>query len=492
VTALPRLRRLTAQPYPGRRILRWTAFWVMVALAALVAPAFVSSPSSALAPALLAGVTLAARRAPVVILVLLGLCSGMFVTVVVVLGLPVYPMMHGLVLGLGIASIIELMGSRERPRVVFGVWAFAAFSVVSLLWVLDAASLEIGLAIWRQVYLFLLIAPIVAIAPMPAFRSDHIVKAWLLLGIGLGGYALLRWQIGPHPGEADFAERNGGNFTKFEGELRPLGGAGDAHGMAAVMVPFVPFAFAIMLGWPGVFWRLVATACFGATALSLVASEVRSGMAAAALGVGVVLIAMLTARAAGGRRLFAVYIGALLIVGTIAATVTFYEGSLSEQSKRFSAILTPERDQSFQARLDVWRAVWAEVDEHPLGFGLGKATPDFAGFERFESVGTDNVVSSYLRVAYEQGFVYGVLFIAALLLVMMGFLREATLAVTPLSALCSVAAAGALAGWGVMLNFESPYIGIGAAAGAWVVVGLGLRQIAWRGREPGLPPPAAE
>ena len=97
----------------------------------------------------------------------------------------------------------------------------------------------------------MLVGPLVALAPWRGIDSDKLAAILLLAGVVVTGYALVRLAIGPSAGEERFGNRIGGGYNRLEGELRPLGGVGDAHALSSLMAPFLPFAFALALGRRG-------------------------------------------------------------------------------------------------------------------------------------------------------------------------------------------------------------------------------------------------
>lgn len=469
----------------------WLLFWATVVFVALIFAGLIEVlPLLALAPAALLAVAVACARFPWHALLVIAVLTGMYGTAEAEFGLKAYSLMHLILLGLWLASLRLLIARRSglRPRLSIGPVLLLALPFVSLAWVALADAPYEALGQWRNAYWIMLAAPLVALTPLEALSSQRIMRLLLLAGGVIGGYAFLRWQIGATAKEAAFATGAAGQFTYLGGELRPIGGVGDAHALSSVLAPLVPFAFALLLALRDR-WRLLAGLVLVTSGAALVATDVRAGLVAAAAGGVVVLALTVAAGSQGGRRVVATYLGIVLCIGAVGTVITLQGGGVSERSQRFDAITTPEDDPAFQRRIFVWKDALARIDDKPFGGGLGTATVALGG--RFASTPgalNDDVVNSYLRVALEQGTVFAVALIAALMAILLALVRLAIMAATREASTLATAAAGTLTAFAIHLNFESIYIGLATALLSWLIIGLGLRQGSWRGRQPGNPP----
>lgn len=481
-----------APPRLALGALGWLGFWTAATLVAvLLAKLLEGQPAVGLVPAALVVGALLSYRFPLIALLALVLMSGTYATLRVTIHVQMYTLMEGALAAMWLAALAGLVTRRRALRPVLwpGAALVAFLAVVSLGWVLlsdSSGSSYEGLwslmGAWRTEYWFMLAALLVAYAPWQGVNSNRMARVVLVGGAVVAGYAVLRWQIGPSSKEAHLANQVGRGYTQADnGDLRPLGGVGDTHGLSSLMVPLIPFSFALLLALRDR-WRLLAGLVLGLSGLTLAVTQVRAGMASAAIGMIVVLGLLLLSRSLGARRLAAAYIGVVLALGIVAAVVVFQGGGGQDRTKPIQAILTPERDRAYQERLFVWGGALREIDKRPFGHGLGTADTARKSRERFTPTGgrgTGDVVNSYLRIAYEQGVVFAALFIATLIAILLGLVRTALLARTETASTLSVAAAGTLVAFAVELNFESIYIAIGTVALSWVIIGLGMRQLSW-------------
>jgi O-antigen ligase len=468
------------------RLGAWIVFWACAAwTASVVAGLIPAMPLVALAPGALLATALVAARAPLLIVLALVLLGGTYSRLQHDYGAEPYLFMHGLLGGLWIAAVWTLVRREPRPRLAPELLGLAGIAVLALAWVgLDEQPYE-ALKSWRQVYWAMLAAPLVALLPWPAARSGRLAIARLAGGAAVTAYSIYRWQLGDPAAERVFALTFGAGYNFIGGEVRPVGGVGDAHALSALLAPLVVFSFALALSLSGVWRRLLAAATLAGAATLLVASDVRAGMLAALAGVVVVLVLLVAARSLGGRRLAAAYIGLLLCAGVIGSVAALGTDDGGERAQRLEAILAPEDDPAFQSRLYAWEGALAEIDERPFGRGLGTAE---GGRERSFANQSGSLqgdaVNSYLRLALEQGALMTVLVIVALLAILAGLARAALTATRPAASAIAVAAAGTLVTFAVQLNFESIYIGIGTVLLPWLIVGLGLRTLCWPRGEP--------
>lgn len=465
------------------RALLWLVLWAgLAACAFFFAVALPRSPMLAFFPLMAAVGLVMVVRTPLAVLLVLTVTTGFYVTFTVELPLPgsIYALMAAALLALWI-GVLYARAARHAPdrvRLWPGLWLVLLVGLGSLGWVVVEGDFAQSLAYYRTTWWFLLAALLIALAPWRRF-DDHFARILIVSCLAAGAYALVRWQIGPSAAEEAFARRVGGGFTAFDGEVRAIGGVGDTHGLAMLTGSTVPFLLAMALGGRGG-WRALAALAGGMCAATVVITDVRSGMLGSAAGIFVVLLLMFAARPLGSSRLAAALVGVLLIAGGVGAAVAIKGSGLDEGSKRFQAILQPQSDESFQIRRNLWREALDDIDDAPLGHGIGTASAEGRGQQRFITSATSDVGSSYLKIAYEQGFAWMVLFAATLAVLLLGLVREALLGADRQRSLFAIGAAGTLVSFAIVLNFESVYFEIGAALLIWMIVGLGLRSATLR------------
>jgi hypothetical protein len=98
---------------------------------------------------------------------------------------------------------------------------------------------------------------------------------------------------------------------------------------------------------------------------------------------------------------------------------------VGQSSTRYSAILNPSNDTSYTARIDKWTQAAEDLQHAPFGKGLGTAGLVQELHEGpYLTLGSYGIDSSYLKIAYEQGFPVMVLFILAVLALLVGIGKQ--------------------------------------------------------------------
>ena len=152
-------------------------------------------------------------------------------------------------------------------------------------------------------------------------------------------------------------------------------------------------------------------------------------------------------------------------------------GDKSDSGTRYHAILDPESDSSYQARLVKWRTALDDIDRAPFGHGLGTTGPVQVRYGEFRTIGADEVDNSYLKIAYEQGIVVMAFFMVTLLVLLTELIRHAVWTRAPGGALATTAAAGTLVA--MLVEFlAGVHIDRLAILVGWVIVGLGIAHYA--------------
>jgi O-Antigen ligase len=460
---------------------RWLAFWIAAYLVAReVGSTIEPRPVVAVVPGLLLVLALISARFPLLVLAVVGAATGLYATIFVTIGIEPHHSVQVPLIGLWIAALHGSLTHRGEfaPRLWPGALLLLLVAGLSLCWVLLADSVSVAAGAWRERYWVMLGALLVAYFPPGRVNSMAIARVLLIAGAVGVGYAVLRWQIGPSNAEHDYALEQAGHYTFLEGKLRPIGGVSDAHALASFLIPLVPLSLALVLNLRDR-WRLLAGAVLAGSVLMIVASEVRSGLASAALGAVVVLALVLAARSLGGRRLAAGYLALVLCVGLLGAVATIEADNPTPRSERFLSILNPESDPSFQERRLRWEDALSSVQRQPFGWGFLPAATGHAG-DVWHNIGAHDPVNSYLRIAHEQGFLFAVVLVGTLLGILVALVGRSLSSPTSEGSIFAIAGAGALAAFAFQINFESGYVALPTAALAWLIVGLGMRQLSWR------------
>lgn len=461
----------------ARRALLWAAFWLGIGLLALVA-AFVlpAKPLLAAVPAAVAVSALLCARFPVAAFAVLFVLSGGFWTIEVFTPIRTGPGADLVLAGLWIGSL-RAFASVEEPgvrRVWPGALLAMGFVLASFLSIFLANDLYPALYTFRLSYWYLLAALLIAYVPLPQDALWKLTRVAVVVAGLVGAYAVLRWVIGPSAAESTYVKQaTASGYESINGQVRLFGSMGAGHILSSWVAPMSVFCFALVIGLRGR-WRLAALVAAGLSAAALVGTEVRAGEAAAGIGLVFVLVVAVAASSLGARRIAAIGAAGLVAAAGVGTIVVSQSGRGTETSKRFEAILSPERDDSFQQRLFKWRTALAEIDRKPLGEGLGTSGQAAKKFGRYQSISTLEIDSSYLKIALEQGLFAMVAFAAVLAWLLVGLTARAIGPGDPLGSTLAVAGAGALLAFAVQMGFGTYIEGI-ASLGVWLAIGLGMR-----------------
>lgn len=428
-------------------------------------------------PVVLLGLWIARRRPVGCTVVVFGL-TGLFGTFQAYLSTPAAPVADWLLSGLWIAVVIAwLNGGRKRAAWLWpGVACLAAYVVVTGISVLLAQSVNLGVESFRASTWYMAAALLVAYAPWPGGARERIAKGALGVALAVGAYSTLRWFIGPSGKEEAVAALFFNNY--LDGELRTTGPFETAKQLAAWTATVAPFCFAMALALTGR-WRLVAAGATAFVCLALLAPDVRAAPAAAAPAAALVLLLYTLSPAFGTRRLAVTLVAATVAVGGAVGGFVLTLGDKADTANRYQAILDPTSDESYQARLFKWRTAYEDMEEHPLGQGLGVAGRTQEQFGRYVNVATYTLDNSYLKIGLEQGFFVMVFYVATLLLLVAGLGIGAIRATDPVRAGLLMGSAGTLVAMSILF-FVGNYIEGLTALGGWVLVGLGMSQSVWR------------
>lgn len=451
----------------------------VVCVAAFVAAAMIGSqPLVAIAPlGLAAGAALFGRfpAASVTGLLVLTAFNG---TITALTPLPVGFAVDCVLGGLWTAAAWRLFtGRRERAAWFWpGVVAVAGYLALTAFAIATAESPGIGVEAFRITAWYMLAVLLIGYAGWRSEVYARIARGIVAVAALVGAYAVFRWIVGPSEEERALALTSADIYNFVGGDLRVFGSFTSGHELAAWSAIGIPFSFTFALGTPGR-WRLVAVTACVLCALGMLASGVRVGLVATAVGLAVALFLFQGARAFAGRRVAttAVAVAAMVVVSVGAFALTV--GEAPGGSSRYEVILTPGRDEAYQTRLTKWTTALDDIDRNPFGSGLGSAGQIQREQGRFANIGSIGVDNSYLKVALEQGFAVMVLFAVSLGLLLVGLARRASVTAERSRATVGIGAAATLASYLVLLNSALYIEGLTAMA-AWTVVGLGVAQFA--------------
>jgi O-antigen ligase len=306
---------------------------------------------------------------------------------------------------------------------------------------------------------------------MKAVRAILVVVALITL------YNLYRYVVGPSHQEESLA-RNALPGVAHHVKLRFFGNFPTAQGLTTWFAIVIPFALALTLAWRGR-WQLVAGFVVGVGAFIVIAASVLTATFAMIGGVAlVVLLYALSPAFPGGQRLAA---SVLVLFAVVAVGGTAYALAVSGSSResKFSAILDPTSDPTFQKRLDRWNQALADIDTHPFGRGLGTTGAAAIGQSTFEPVVTNQLDSSYIEIAFQQGLFVLVLFIMALVALLSGTVQRTIRSRDPARVAVAIGACGVLVAIAAEF-FGGLYIERLHMVAAWLLIGLGVAMFTGR------------
>jgi hypothetical protein len=373
--------------------------------------------------------------------------------------------------------ISHVVGVRERPWWLWpGVAILALYVGITFLEIATASSFSIGFKSFTYQAWYMLLVPLLALAGWQLSTYMRIWRALIAVAVLVAGYAALRQVIGPAASERTLALQSGaGLYNTVDGSLALLGSFPNRHELAFWATATAPLCLAAGLIDRRPRWRTAAVIAVGFCLVAVYGTHVRAAIPALVAGAGTVII--LNQIAAGPRgTALAQTIGAVAVAA--AAGAFLFTVVVGPDSSRYGAILSPSGDPSYQAHTKKWGEALNELSGHPFGLGLGSAG---RLAERrvipFVTAGSYAIDSSYLKIAFEQGFPVLALFVIAMIALLVELMRRAVRARSPGVRALAIGAAGAtvaaLAMWVTGQYMESLasfalWIPLGAAIGAIV------------------------
>ncbi len=374
-----------------------------------------------------------------------------------------------LVLGVLAAMVASRLNSGGASRVVIwpGVAALVAYLAFTVLQIPLAETTEIGVSAFLDGPAFILAFIALAYSAWSPEVRWRIAQAFVLVALAVGTYALFRLLTGPTAAELAVERKAGG----IVGELALIGSFGSRQELSAWAAIAVPLLFAFALASRGR-WRWLSGAALALILTAVLGSEVRTALVAAAVGIGFAAGLYHVARAFRGEAVAALLaIVGLLAVGMVGFSLTV--GGDSESQERFANILTPGEDKSFQSRVKKWDLTLDEINEHPLGEGLGTTGSTQRLYS--DTIRLDNryIDNSYLQLGVQQGYPGWILFGISALLIGYMLVRATVATLDRRLAVLGIGAAASLACWFVLLITGDMFTAWGALL-LWMLLGLGV------------------
>lgn len=374
-------------------------------------------------------------------------------------------------LWLGVVGSVVASRSEYQVRPWPGLLMVVAFILLNLAWLFVASRTGPGFESFRLSTLFLISVPILALGTWSDETARRIVKAIMVVGIAVAGYCVLRYAIGSSSEELVNARFSRPGLP-FAEELRFFGSFNTAQELAGWCAVMLPLAVALIIYMRGR-WRVGAVALLVVCVISLLASDIRTGIAAAAAGVAVTVGVFAFARAfpSGDRLATTLVLSAVLLIGGVGGYLVVIAGS-AERVERFEGLFSPGDDFAFEIRQQRWDAAWDEVVDEPFGHGLG--TTGAAALRNADvlPVGPTPLDSSYLKVGIEQGVTLMVFYVASLLLLLAGLVYKSLTTPDRWKASLGMAACGTLASL-IVLFYGSLYSELpSVVVVAWLIVGM--------------------
>jgi hypothetical protein len=488
----------TLSSRPATATLRYgTGLSAVVAAILLLTPQVIADETLALALLGVIAATWVVWKWPAFGTVVVLAITGTFGSLTAYLTFPYYRTMTVALVALLLAAVIRLLVGRRRGTLE------VPLSVIAVLGYLTVTLAQLVLSGNRQTALHgFELAPwamcaMLAVAYSQWSRETHarILRALLLIAVGVGAYAVLRLIIGPSTVERELASSGGAlavyNFA--DGHLKLLGSFPNGADLAHWTGLMLPFCASAALGLRGRTRRLAIVAV-PLLAVALLGAQSRASGLAALVAALLVVVLHIGARAFVGLRLEYALIAVLtlIIVGGGAYVAAGGASSQASSGHSYASLLAgPSHDASFADHEYKLNQAFRDLAGHPFGYGLGTANPGFnppsvapvppSSINQITGFVVDN---GYLKVALEQGFAIMVLFAVGLVLLAGTFVRGGLRIRDPMRATIVIGSLGVLVSLLLMEMGAAAADGIPAVAG-WIVMGLGLAQCVQRGAPAG-------
>jgi hypothetical protein len=326
--------------------------------------------------------------------------------------------------GLWIAVIVShLVKERDRPWWIWpGVALLILYIAITFFEIPTAVGMSIGVKSFRYSTWYMAVLPLLALAGWSLNTYIRISKALIAVAVLVGAYAVLRLIIGPASSEQDFALQGAGTFNVVEDKLALIGSFPSRHSLAFWATTATPFclaaSFTMRKGW-----RLAALLAVGLCVTAVLGTQVRAALPALVVG-GITVVVL--HQVAGGMKggTIGKTIAAIMIAFVVGAAL--FSMVVGEDSSRYSAIFSPSGDTSYEHRITKWTQAIEDIQHDPFGKGLGTAgLVQELGQGPYITEGSYGIDSSYLKIAYEQGFPILALFILAMIVLLINLAMQA-------------------------------------------------------------------
>ncbi|MDQ3759415.1 MAG: hypothetical protein M3331_05700, partial [Actinomycetota bacterium] len=263
----------------------------------LIVLSFAGAPLALLAiPAVVLGTAAAISRPGLGLVAILGL-SGFIGTLIAFTGLPVGPLTEVGLLCLLFASVYLFAAGRAERQV--RLWPALVLPILYLLLtvvqMLTSESLDYAFQDFRITTWYMAAVVLLALGPWTTETYKRVALGLILIAALVGAYAVFRYVAGPSAEE--FAQARGAvQRIAASVPIRFFGSFLSAFQLAAWCATAIPFLVALGFVTRGR-WRLAAIGAVGACLFGVLASEVRTGLIAAALAAAMVVGLFLLSRA---------------------------------------------------------------------------------------------------------------------------------------------------------------------------------------------------
>jgi uncharacterized membrane protein YhaH (DUF805 family) len=462
-----------------RRDLVAAAIWASaIAAAYLLVPRAIAHPDLGLASLAVVASAAACWRFPVAALSLALLAAAAQASVLAFTGFDVVRLVDLILIGLWVGLLVRVaIGARDRAVVLWpAVVACLGYIAITAVFAFTSEN-GLGELSFRASTWWMLAFLLVAYAGFDERTRRRLVQAVVATTALVAGYAVLRWLIGPADEEAAQAYEAAQGLNVINGHLRLVGSFLTGHQLAFWAGVMAPFCLAIALVSRGR-WRVLAAIAVVLCAFASFGSEARGPLAGMVVGAATVLVVYQLSVGLGRARtaVTVLAVSAVALVGGVAYAVTIDDPN---GRARYEQITDPTSDPAFAVRVVKWESAIAELEGHPFGFGLGSAGQLHEQAGRYQTVASQNLDNSYIKVAYEQGLIVLAYFIVTLLALLASIAVGAARTRDRGISGPAIGAAGALAA--MMVSFYTGlYIEGLPAVCAWIVIGLGLAGLVTR------------
>jgi hypothetical protein len=437
---------------------------LLVLGAALVATAAGHSGSKVAAAALLSLVAVvAALRLPAAVTLLMLSTTALVGTVLTVTDVSPRLLIDLPLAGLVGATLWRWLGEpgRRLRQIPLPLALVLAYVAVSAAQGLVSPDLSLAQSDFRSTAWQVAVVPAIALAGWPFAVRRRIADGFLVVICLVAAYAVLRLAIGPAEAERETTLSLSPTLLP-SGDLGLFGSMVSRHQLAAWCGVALPFGFALAVASTGA-RRAVALAATGLSAVALVGTQARGGFVGAMVGVAAALATYALAGALPRPRLRAAGVALAVLFASLALGYGATAADSDQVAVRYTALGSPGGDPALETRVDRWREVADDVASRPLGHGFG--------------TGGLTLENSYLRVAYEQGPLLMLLYLAVVAALALGLARAAIRDRDGPGGAIATACLGGFAACCVgLLVMDS----VEAALVAWTLAGLGIAGLAAR------------